>query len=200
MKVLSVSLVSTGVTTKDQILQFGMVLFDTNGDIAIKDAPSLAGYVLQPRVEGAPATLIECAEALRVISGILPPAPDHIVTDMKQLSGGVYLGEDGEIAGTNNPVIDFIYKNVQLTRTGDRPILLGVDPARMIVPLLPPSILSILQPATIDLSSMCIVFDDVVPPSIITCLTRSAVEDVETMSPVQKARAQLVTFYERAGV
>jgi len=174
MKYVALDIESTGLDTeKDQVLQIGIVIDDLADPKPLNELPTLNLYVQQDRYEGSAFALQMNNNIMKVLAGVKELPEGAIMTSQKQIEGGVFLDEDGRVVATNNPVLDFFYRNLGTLQ--DKITVAGKNAAGFDIPMLPKSITNCFDHRVIDVGSIYLEKDDEKVPGLTKCLQRAGV-------------------------
>jgi len=173
MKYLALDIETTGLDPqKDQILQIGMVVDDTENPKPVEELPKLNLFIKHERYEGSSFALAMNTWILDILNSTSEPPEGSSIVNSEVLSAGVYLDEDGYLAHTNNPVLKFLFDNFKdLT---EKITVAGKNAAGFDVPFLPDAITNAFDHRVIDVGSMYLRKEDKKVPGLKTCLSRAS--------------------------
>lgn len=174
MKYVSIGAETTGLDhKKDQLLQLSLVIDDTSDPKPLDELPRFNCLVVHDRYEGSPEAIAMNSWIFDIISEKCPVPDGMVVTNLTQLSSGVYRDEDGNIAHTNNPVLHFLlthFPDYKYKFTAAGKNISGFE-----MRFIPDPIASLFDHRTVDVRSMYLTEGDETVPSIQECKNRAEI-------------------------
>ena len=175
MKYLSLDLETTSLDpVNGQILQLACVVDDLLDPKPLDELPRLNVFIHHDEIKGQSFALQMNSWILEILAETEPLPEGAIMSNMLQISSGVYTDDNGNIAHTNNPVLDFLYRN--FGGMGEKITVAGKNVAGFDIPFLPKPISSCFLHRVLDIGPLYMEKEDVKIPDMATCLVRAGID------------------------